>query len=56
MSVAHEPATLPRPAADGDLVGAAPPSPAGPIDAAELAALPRPPAIRPLAVSPFPAG
>ncbi len=45
-AVAEAPAGQPAPGAASGLVGAAPPSPAGPIDDAELASLPRPPAIR----------
>jgi cytochrome P450 len=39
----YPPKTQPEPA---QLIGGAPPSPAGPIDTAELATLPRPPAVR----------
>jgi cytochrome P450 len=42
-AVTDPPLALPEPA---ELVGSAPPSPAGPIEAAELSTLPRPPAVR----------
>jgi hypothetical protein len=45
MSVLTQP-VAPLAGAGAELVGSAPPSPAGPIDSAELAQRPRPPAVR----------